>query len=400
MTLHDAETGLPGATLALDRLGVATRRCVRTGAAVALLLVDPRDQPPIAAQRLSDVVRSGDTVARIEPCTLALIVDDLQSLADVEAVAGRALGQLEGAKAAIGVAIAAGEARAAEEMLFEAQRALARARAHGGGVELFDAEIHERALDQAQSDAELRQAIASGELLLHYQPIVGTEDGLMRGVEALVRWEHSEHGLLGPNEFVPVAEASGAIVPLGDWVLRDACRQVKAWQATRAEADELWLAVNVSRSQLAHPSFVASVQRALLESGLAAERLYLEIAQGDLAAADDLVGVLRQLQANGVRISIDDADGDWQQAVGDASVQMVKARPDEIGAVLAATPREVDVVAQRIEDREHEERLRDHGCRLAQGFLYARPAPANEIDALLAAVPAAVPVEEEVLVES
>ena len=400
MTLHDAETGLPGATLALDRLGVATRRCVRTGAAVALLLVDPGDKPQIAAQRLSDVVRSGDTVARIGPGTLALIVDDLQSLADVEAVAGRALGQLDGAKAAIGVAIAAGEARAAEEMLSEAQRALARAQAQGGGVELFDVEIHERALDQAQGDAELRQAIASGELLLHYQPIVGTEDGLMRGVEALVRWEHSEHGLLGPNEFVPVAEASGAIVPLGDWVLRDACRQVKAWQATRAEADELWLAVNVSRSQLGHPSFVASVQRALLESGLAAERLYLEIAQGDLAAAGDLVGVLRQLQANGVRISIDDADGDWQQAVGAASVQMVKARPDEIEAVLAATPREVDVVAQRIEDREHEERLRDHGCRLAQGFLYARPAPANEIDALLAAVPAALPAQEEVLVES
>jgi EAL domain-containing protein (putative c-di-GMP-specific phosphodiesterase class I) len=400
VTLHDAETGLPGATLALDRLGVATRRCVRTGAAVALLLVDPGDKPQIAAQRLSDVVRSGDTVARIGPGTLALIVDDLQSLADVEAVAGRALGQLDGAKAAIGVAIAAGEARAAEEMLSEAQRALARAQAQGGGVELFDVEIHERALDQAQGDAELRQAIASGELLLHYQPIVGTEDGLMRGVEALVRWEHSEHGLLGPNEFVPVAEASGAIVPLGDWVLRDACRQVKAWQATRAEADELWLAVNVSRSQLGHPSFVASVQRALLESGLAAERLYLEIAQGDLAAAGDLVGVLRQLQANGVRISIDDADGDWQQAVGAASVQMVKARPDEIEAVLAATPREVDVVAQRIEDREHEERLRDHGCRLAQGFLYARPAPANEIDALLAAVPAALPAQEEVLVES
>lgn len=386
MTLHDAETGLPGRTLMLDRLGVATARSVRTGGTVALLLVDPRGDVVVAATTLSEIVRLGDTVARTSDGELAVIVDDLTSPADAEAIAQRALDRLGGAQAAIGVAISTGEARSAGDLLAEAERSLVRA-GTCGGYELFDVGVHERAQAQAHADAELREAIASGELRLHYQPIVDTEDGLARGVEALVRWEHAEHGLLGPRDFVQLAEASGAIVPLGDWVLREACRQMKAWHAKRPDAEPLWIAVNVSRGQLTHPSIASSVQRALAESGLAAGLLYVEVAQADVGGDAATIATLRQLHAIGVRIALDDAGADWRDAVGDAHIDLVKARPETVHAVLAGIGGAADVVAQLVEDREHEVTLRSLGCRLGQGYLYARPAPADELDALLASVP-------------
>jgi EAL domain-containing protein (putative c-di-GMP-specific phosphodiesterase class I) len=395
VTLFDVETGLPGRTLVLDRLGVATARSVRTGGTVALVLLVYRGHLATAAARLADVVRAGDTVARMTDDTLALIVDDLTSPADAETVAQRAIDLLRAGHTAVGVSISVGEQRAPEQLLAEAEQALARARAQRGGYELFDDGAHERALARSQADAELREAIASGELRLHYQPIVDTEDGLARGVEALVRWKHAEHGLLGPDDFVPVAEASGAIVPLGDWVLRDACRQMKVWQTARPESERLWLAVNVSRGQLAHPSIVTNVQRALAESGLAPELLYVEVAQADVAGDQSTIAALRQLHAIGVRISIDDADAGWRDAIGDAPIDMVKARPEAIMAVLAGNDGSAVVVAQRVEDRELEVVLRQRGCQLGQGYLYARPAPADELDALLAVAP----VEEPELVE-
>jgi len=400
VTLFDSETGLPGRLLALDRLGVATARSVRTGASVALLLVDPDGELAAAAAGLADVVRAGDTVARISDDELGVIVDDLTSPADAEAIALRAIDVLHGGRTAVGIAISVGEARPVEVLLAEAEQALSQARARHGGSELFDSGVvHERAQARAEADAELREAIASGELLLHYQPIVDTEDGLARGVEALVRWEHNEHGLLGPDDFVPVAEASGAIVPLGDWVLRDACRQMKAWQAKHPESESLWLSVNISRGQLTHASIVPSVQRALAESGLAPELLYLEVAQADVAGDPATIAALRRLRAIGVRIAIDDAGADWRDVVGDARIDMVKAGPAAIKAVLAGIDGAAAVVAQRVEDREHEVALRERGCRLGQGFLYARPAPADELDALLALAPVEEPETEPELVE-
>ena len=213
----------------------------------------------------------------------------------------------------------------------------------------------------------------------------------MHGIEALVRWEHPESGLLGPGEFVPLAEESGAIVPLGGWVLRDACRQVAAWHAGRAEQEgfqPFWLAVNVSSRQLAHPAIAGVVQAALVESGLSPDLLYLEVAEPDLAdAPDGTAAALRRLRAMGVRISIDGATAAWSTHARGFPVDMLKALPARVEAVLAARGPGVEVVAERVEDREQEAALRRSGCRVAQGFLYAHPAPPEEIEALLDVLP-------------
>jgi EAL domain-containing protein (putative c-di-GMP-specific phosphodiesterase class I) len=345
-----------------------------------------------AVARLGEASRAGDTIARTGERELAVIGDDLSDAGQAEGLARRALALLGGAPVAIGLAVADGARREPAELLDEAASALARAQERRGGYDVFDAGLLERAVQRARSEADLRHAIASGELRLHYQPIVDVEDGLMRGVEALVRWEHPEHGLLGPNDFVPVAEESGAIVQLGDWVLRDACRQAATWHAARPGSAPFWIAVNVSARQLLHPAIAGLVQRALTESGLAPELLHLDVAEADLAVDPEATAsTLRRLRAIGVRISIDDASPRWRAAASDIPVDAVKVGPEAIEAVLAVRRRDVEVVAQRVEDREHEAVLRKLGCELAQGFLYARPAPAGEIEALLdLAPPAAV----------
>ena len=240
-----------------------------------------------------------------------------------------------------------------------------------------------------------------GELLLHYQPIVDTEDGLARGVEALVRWEHPEHGLLGPGRVRSGRRGSGAIVPLGDWVLRDACRQVKTWQAMRAGGGR---AVAVGQRLAQRSSCIRRSSRAssahCSRAVSLAERLYLEVAQADLAA--DAASDRRASSAAGARC----ADFDRRCRLRLADSGRRRCRRHGQGAAerdpcrARSDGRRGRVVAQRVEDREHEEQLRDRGCRLAQGYLYARPAPANEIDALLAAVPVDVVPEQEALVES
>jgi len=394
VTPYDPQTGLPGRMLLLDRLTVATSRCERTGSAVALLLVDAGPDLHSAADRLGDAIRAGDSVGRAGERTLAVIGDDLANAAEAEQLSERALALLNGPPVAIGLTFAEGTRRDPGEMLEEAEAALARAQEHGGGVQIFDERLRDRAVERARSEAELRRAIASGELLLHYQPIVDLDEGVMRGVEALVRWEHPEHGLLGPGQFVPVAEESGAIVPLGGWVLHEACNQAAAWHAARPEHEPFWLAVNVSARQLAHPAIAGMVQRALTESGLAPELLVLDVAESDLIVEPEATATaLRRLRAMGVRVAVDDASAQWRAHSSGFPVDTVKARPESVDAVLAVRRKDVEVVAVAVETREQEARLRKLGCRLAQGFLYARPAPADELEALLEVLPPA-PVEE------
>jgi EAL domain-containing protein (putative c-di-GMP-specific phosphodiesterase class I)/GGDEF domain-containing protein len=397
---YDPETGLPGRVLLVDRLGVATARSERTGGAVALLLLDaPPGELRLRAERLHDAIRAGDSVGLADEAQLAVVLDDLGAVGEAEAIGARALALMGGEDVAIGFAVAEGERRDAGEMFEEAAAALERAREAGGGCRAFDAALHDRAAARARAEAELRHAIASGELRLHYQPIVDIEDGSMRGIEALVRWEHPEDGLLAPDAFVPGAEESGAIVPLGGWVLRDACRQVATWHATRDGEEAFrpfWLAVNVSARQLAHPALASMVQVALAESGLAPDLLLLEIAEGDLAAGSaPAAEALRRLHAMGVRITIADATTEWRARAGDLPVDVLKVPTERVEGVLAGLHGEVEVIAERIEEREQEVALRRSGGQLAQGFLYARPAPAEEVEALLDVAPPAPVVADD-----
>lgn len=383
MRLHDPETGLPGRLLALDRIGVAAARSERMSTAVAVLALDASAEPAARVARLADALRAGDTVARVAGDELALVAEDLRDATEAEQLALR-VAILLGPGAAVGLAVAEPGRRDPERLLREALVALARAREQGGGCELFDDGVRERALARARTETELRRAIAAGELVLHYQPIVDLEQGSLRGVEALVRWNHPEHGLLEPEQFVPVAAESGAIVPLGGWVLRDACRQAAAWHARRTEELQFWLSVNLSGRELAHPAIAGVVGGALAESGLEPSQLCLEVAEADVQAEPAAASrALRRLRTLGVRLALDDASADWSQRAGHLGVDVVKAGPRAVADVLAGAPEGVEVVATGVERRGQESAVRRHGGRLAQGFLYARPAPPAEIEALL-----------------
>jgi EAL domain-containing protein (putative c-di-GMP-specific phosphodiesterase class I) len=389
MRLYDPETGLPGRPLGVDRLAVATARCERTSTAVAVVMMDAGSVPAVRAARLAGIVRAGDSIIRPDEAHLAVIGDDLGDATEAEALAVRAA-QALGAGVPVGLAVAEGP-RDPEELLAEAGEALERAREHGGGPALYDEGARERALARARGEAELRGAIASGELVLHYQPMVDLDDGSLRGIEALVRWEHPEHGLLGPDEFVPVAEESGAIVPLGGWVLRDACRQAAAWHAHRPEAEPFFMSVNISARELAHPAIAGVVHRALTESGLDASHLCLEVAEAHLAA-DPMAAqtALQRLSGMGVLIAVDDASADWGRHAMGIDVSYVKARARNVPAVLAAADDDVTVIATGVEKRTQESSARRRGCHVAQGYLYARPSPPAEIEALLDVAPAPV----------
>jgi EAL domain-containing protein (putative c-di-GMP-specific phosphodiesterase class I)/GGDEF domain-containing protein len=389
MRLYDPETGLPGRPLGIDRLAVATARCERTSTAVAVVMLDAGNVPAVRAARLAGVVRAGDSIIRPDEAHLAVIGDDLGDATEAEALAVRAA-QALGAGVPVGLAVAEGP-RDPEELLAEAGAALERAREHGGGPALYDEGARERARARARGEAELRGAIASGELVLHYQPIVDLDDGSLRGIEALVRWEHPEHGLLGPDEFVPVAEESGAIVPLGGWVLRDACRQAAAWHAHRPQAEPFFISVNVSARELVHPAIAGVVHRALTESGLDPSHLCLEVAETHLAA-DPMAAqtALQRLSGMGVLIAVDDASADWARHAMGIDVSYVKAGARNVPAVLAAADDDVIVIATGVEKRTQESGARRRGCHVAQGYLYARPAPPAEIEALLDVAPAPV----------
>jgi diguanylate cyclase (GGDEF)-like protein len=424
--LHDPLTGLPNRMLFVDRLGLALAQCERRGTGVAVLFLD-LDHFKIVndsyghsagdellralAARLVQGLRPGDTVARFGGDEFVVICDDLGDASEAERIAQRMIADMSrpfdiaGAdhvvSASIGIALAEGARRDPEDLVREADAAMYRAKERGRGrSELYDELMRARALSRLRIEGELRTALDEGQLRLHYQPIVDLTTGGVRGVEALIRWQHPERGLLGPAEFISVAEETGAIIPVGTWVLHAACRQAAAWHAERPDDPPFFIAVNVSSRQIGHPAIVDTVAHVLAETGLDPGALHLEITESVLM--DDPVAnaaTLERLRGLGARIALDDfgtgysslayirrfpidvikidrefvpdvADNRADAAIVDAVVSM--------GRGLGAS-----VIAEGVETPAQEASLRALGCTLAQGFLYARPAPAEEIAALL-----------------
>ncbi len=293
----------------------------------------------------------------------------------------------------IGIAVAA-QGRTPESVLRDADAAMYRAKERGRGrYELFDEEMRSRAFARLAGETDLRRAIEDGgELRLHYQPIVAVTDGGVRAVEALVRWQHPERGLVPPGEFIPLAEQSGLIVPLGRWVLGEACAEAAAWP-------DFGVSVNVSTRQLLDRGLVADVAAVLARTGLAPDRLSLEITETlimeRLEASTEL---LRELKALGVRLCLDDfgtgcsslsylerlpldvlkLDRSFVSGLGPTAQEpAIVAAVIEMGRALGMT-----VVAEGVETEEQRDRLEDLGCGFAQGFYFARPMAAAEISAL------------------
>jgi predicted signal transduction protein with EAL and GGDEF domain len=354
-------------------------------------------------------VRTADTVARLGGDEFAVLLEDAEHDSGAIAVVERIVHalrhpfSLDGrevfATASIGVAIA-GEEETSSDLVRNADMAMYLAKRDGKArYQIFEPQMHTQALERLELEADMRRAIDREEFVVHYQPIVLLHTGEITGVEALVRWQHPRKGMIGPPLFIPIAEETGLIVPLGRWVVRDACRQAQRWQAMRGVP--LTLTVNISGYQLQGESVVDDVRGALADSGLDPRQLVLEITESVLMQHNEiLLERLRALKAIGVRLAIDDF-GTGYSSLGylqrfpidilkiDKSfvdnVGMTGGEPALARAVIAlGETLRLQTIAEGIEQRRQLNGLQELGCEMGQGYYFARPVAASAIDAILA----------------
>ncbi|HEX8939263.1 MAG TPA: EAL domain-containing protein [Candidatus Limnocylindrales bacterium] len=422
---HDPLTDLPNRALFVDRLGQALARATRRDTSVGVLFLDLDNFKIVndslghqlgdellvgVATRLRSAVRAADTVARMGGDEFTILLEDVTEAAEAVEVAERIreafrapfaiAGRDVFMTASVGVAVAAGAGRTADSLLRDADLAMYRAKASGKARHcVFEHGMEAPAVERLAVDADLRKALERHEFRVHYQPIVTLVGGCVSEFEALVRWERPGHGLVLPASFIPLAEENGLIVPLGRWVLEEACREAAAWPPGPG-GRPIVVSVNLSARQLQDPDLVTHVERALAV-GPTRPALKLEITESVAMLDPELTSrTLRRLKALGVLIAIDDfgtgysslsylkrfpldalkidrsfVDGLRTDGHDAAIVQSVIALARSLG--LAVTGEGVETVEQAAD-------LRALGCELAQGFLYARPLAAEAARAVAA----------------
>jgi diguanylate cyclase (GGDEF)-like protein/PAS domain S-box-containing protein len=415
--MHDSLTGLPNRALFLDRLGRALERSRRhAGSSFAVLFLDldrfkvvndslghlsGDDVLREVARRLVDCTRAEDTVARFGGDEFAVLVEEVSTAASASRVALRietALGQpilLREQEifpaVSIGIALNHSSYLQPGEILRDADIALYRAKALGRGRhEVFDADLGEQALALLHLETDLRRALRDGEFRLVYQPILSLDHRTLHGFEALVRWQHPTRGLLQPGEFIPLAEETGLIVPMGAWVLREATRQGRLWQDARPASEPLTMSVNLSSRQFSHPDLPALVEAALSESGLPPSCLELEVTESVLIDNPQAAQqVLERFREMGIRLALDDFGTGYsalsylhrfpfQTLKIDRSfisgIDPDGKNPAIVRAIVTlAENLGMEAVAEGVEQESEEDLLRQLHCRYVQGFLYARP---------------------------
>jgi diguanylate cyclase (GGDEF)-like protein/PAS domain S-box-containing protein len=425
--LHDGLTGLANRTLFGDRLHQALARSRRReDYSFAVLYVDidqfkvindslghlAGDEVLVAlARRLEACLRPGDTVARLGGDEFAVLVEDVDDVSQALRIADRVHEELSPplrvrghdvfATASVGIARAATRYEQAHELLRDADIAMYRAKRRGrGSSEIFDTSMHVIATTRLRMETELRRALERQELRIHYQPLVSLETRRITGMEALVRWQHPERGLLLPKEFIPLAEEIGAIVPLGRWVLKNACADARRWREQTSGGPPVAVSVNLSARQFSQSDVYALTCEALDESGLPAPSLRLELTESalmdDPVAAAARLGQLKQL---GVNLDIDDFGTGYSSLsylrrfpidalkIDRAFVSKMDAEVEDREIVRTivtlAANLGVSAVAEGVETPAQEAQLRGFHCPYAQGFLFSRPVPAAEAAGLL-----------------
>ncbi len=424
--LHDPLTGLANRRLFLERLEIAHRRA-RGGAdgLFGVLFVDLDDFKPIndvfghetgdialvtVAQRLQRFEDPPITVARFGGDEFGVLVDEaagadaiLELAEQIAAALNRPMllsGERMTIAASIGVALADGHCTPAD-LLRNADLAMYTAkRDNKGGYALYEAEMHARASKRLQLRSQLEVALEDSQFELHFQPLVELDDQRIVGAEALVRWQRPGVGLVGPNQFIPVCEQTGMIVALGSWVLREACTQGALWQRLHPQRERFSLSVNISPRQLLEPGFVEELRSIVEDTGFGTGSLMLEITENvfieDVALVIERLDRIRRL---GVRIALDDF------GTGFSSLGYLARLPIDVlkldrsfvselgphseralfhGIVALAHSLELSAVAEGVETEDQLAVLRDAGCERGQGYLFARPMPAERLAALLA----------------
>ncbi len=365
------------------------------------------------AERLAASVRPSDTVARVSADVFAALLDDITDQSDGALVAKRWVSALEKSfrvggseiflSAKIGIALSDAGHDDAEQYLADASAALERARARGDvDYEIFDRKVHRRFTQRLRLETDLRRAIDQDEFLVVYQPLVDLKSELIVGFEALVRWSHDTRGFIMPGEFIPVAEETGLIVPIGEWVLHAACERLAAWRL-RFPGRDLTVNVNFSARHLKRANVVDEVLATLNEIGLPPECLKLEITETMLMEdAEAQLEVLPALRDAGIRIAIDDFGTGYSSLsyLHRFHIDALKIDRSFIGATDAAAIWDivkmiiglargmgVAVVAEGVETVGQKERLRELGCDLGQGYLFAKPQSAEAAERMLDSPP-------------
>ncbi len=415
---HDILTGLANRALFIDRVEHALRRSEREASPVAILFLDLDDFKVVndslghaagdelliaVAERLLRAARSSDTVARFGGDEFAVLVEPghmPQTAEDIAARIGDALNvpfNIAGADVAtsvsIGVAIGESHNDLPADLLRDADMAMYLAKRNGKArFEMFRPGLQDEALTRLAISADIRHAIDGGQLEVFYQPIVTAHDAIPVGAEALVRWNHPKRGLIPPMEFIGVAESTGLIVALGAWVLNQACRQTQAWHQEGIIDDDFYIAVNLSARQLAEPTLVDSVRRALSDSGLPAKSLVLEITESAFMLDIDAgLARLHALKDLGLRIALDDYGTGYSSLnrLGTLPIDIVKIDKSFVDELTdnpegtAVIKSVIDVtsalgltsVAEGVEEQDQCSALDRLGCNDIQGYLFAKPMP-------------------------
>ncbi len=426
LAYYDGLTGLPNRRLLLDRLTVAVKTSHRSGGLIALMFIDldhfrvindalgPSEGDRLlneVSMALLDLTAEGDTLARLGGDEFVLLVQNLdktlhQAALDVERIGDRLLASLPAlhdrdptlprVTGSIGITLSSREAKV-DALLQQADIALNRAKAEGGnGLRFFEAAMQNEIMARLNMENDLRLALMRDQLSLHYQPQVDMR-GRMTGVEALLRWSHPTHGMISPGIFIPIAEESRLILPIGRWVLETACRQLALW-ADDPGRKNLTIAVNVSAVQFRQPDFVDQVREILSTSGADPARLELEVTESLLMEDPEAMReIMMTLQALGVSFALDDfgtgysslgylkrlpleklkIDGSFIRDVLDDTADAAIVR----ATILLADSLGLTVMAEGVELQEQKEWLASQGCSAYQGFLFSRPLPVDDLPA-------------------
>jgi diguanylate cyclase (GGDEF)-like protein/PAS domain S-box-containing protein len=418
---HDPLTSLPNRALLAAQLESALARAYRHGSSVAVLFVNldrvkvvtdslghrAGDELRVAAaHRLQGVVRPTDTVTRFGEDEFVVLAEDLHSLSDAVDIAQHVIEAMDMPfdltideafiTCNVGISFAVDGLGTAESLIADADLAMFRAKEKGGNrFEIFDTDMRAWINERRKTEVALRHALDREEFELHYQPIVSVAGGGLKGFEALVRWNRGTLGMVPPGDFIPVAEDSGLIIPMGEWILEEACRQIADWQ--RLHGDQgLSVSVNLSGRQLALRNIADTVARSLAESGAHPSGLTVEITETVLLDdVDQAVRTLGALKDIGVRLSIDDFGTGYSSLTylrrfPIDTVKIDRSFVSKLGTdsrdasivnavILLADGLELDVVAEGVETREQLEALAAMSCDFAQGYYFSRPKPVGEL---------------------
>ena len=425
--LHDNLTGIANRTLFLDRIRHAVMRRQRypkTQFAVIYLDLDRfklvneslghvhgDELLILIAHRLEENIPIGDTIARLGGDEFSILLQDIKDVAEAKAISENiqktfSLPFLLGGKevftsASMGIAHSDNNYKKSDEILRDSELAMYRAKRQGKAQSIvFDNKFRQTNLSPIDLDTDLRRAIQRNEMKLHYQPIISLQDGTIAGFEALLRWNHRSRGAISPSEFIPLAEETGLIYELGQWVLREACEQIAIWNKDQKQDEQLEISINLSSRQFTDPNLVSGIIENVKKSGFSAEYLKLEITESALMQnAQRSIDMLNQLKDLSIKVCVDDF------GTGYSSLSYLHTFPIDTlkidrsfvhdmsrnyrnmeiirTIIMLAHNLKLDVIAEGVETAEQYAQLSALGCQFAQGFYFSRPVDKNDATRLI-----------------